>query len=121
MRKEANPLYVGTTLEFTPGNRERLQSTLEKVDATLPEELREEHPARLLKEIKEVHPNQWIALQPTRVGPGLGILEGRVFSVATERDPVEARVDELRQDFPKLSVRAYFTGPANSARAARRG
>jgi hypothetical protein len=121
MSKEVNPLYVGTTLEYRPDNRERLQAGLERADATLPEELREEHPSRPLKEINEVYPNQWIALQPTRVGPGLGILEGRVFGVEADRDPVENRLDELRQEFPSLSLYAHFTGPASSARAARRG
>ncbi len=121
MSKEAHPLYIGSKFEFRPDNMRQLQTKLNKSDAALVEDLREAHPVRALDEIRAAYPNQWIALQPIRVDPGFALIEGRVFEVADDRDPVQERVTALRQDMPGLNVYAYFTGPSSRERAARRG
>lgn len=121
MRRETHPLYIGSRLEHRPDKAHRLQDQLKEADAALAEELREAHPARAWNEIRATYPNQWVALLPTRVSPGLDLLEGRVFAAAPDPAPVQEQVTALRQDVPHLSVFAYFTGPSNPEGVARRG
>ena len=112
---------AGTRGWRNAGAVKEIQARLDAVDASLTDDLRQQHPVSPLAQVKQDYPNRWVALLPTKVTDGLGVAAGRVFGEAADRATIRERIDSLRRAHPRLGLFAYFTGPATSGGASNHG
>lgn len=90
---------------------EKVQAVFDAFDSSLNEELKTRHPIEQFGQLKEKFPNEWMALVPTQVGPGLKIIAARLVGHAPEREVLDKKLKSLQAQYPELAgVTFMFAG-----------
>ena len=89
---------------------EPLQTIFARGDAQLDARTKRDHPALPFDDVKQLLPNQWVALQVTGLGHPRGGLVGRVFAHGNTREMVEGKLRQVREKYPAARCGIRFTG-----------